>query len=314
MKYIGLQTQIKRNNIRSTWLLLSFPLLLSAMCWAIVFVIQYKSSAREGYPFTLHSVNMAFLSIFPVVLLVVGVWFLIAFKFHNWMIMSATGSKPLERMENKRVYNLIENLCISQGIAVIPSVYIIYDDSLNAFASGIKEGNYAISLSQGIINKLDDDELEAVIAHELTHIQNRDTRMLIISIIFVGIFAFVAQMAMRTRFRSNKDKNGGIAIAIMVIAGLAYLISLLMRFAISRQREYMADAGSAEMTKNPAALANALRKISEDPCIEAVKRQDIAQLFIENPQVAEGTSISWYQKIFSTHPPINTRITYLENL
>jgi heat shock protein HtpX len=312
MEYIGLQTQIRRNNIRSTWLLLSFPLLLSAMCWAIVFVIQYKSRGR--YQFDISTVNSAFLTVFPVVLLIVGIWFLIAFKFHNWMIMSATGSKPLERMENKRVYNLVENLCISQGIVVIPSIYIIYDDSLNAFASGIKEGNYAISLSQGMINKLDDEELKAVIAHELTHIQNRDTRMLIISIIFVGIFAFVAQMAMRTRFRSDKDKNGGIAIAILVIAGLAYLVSILMRFAISRQREFMADAGSAEMTKNPAALASALRKISEDPCIEAVSRKDIAQLFIENPQVGGGKSTVWYEKIFSTHPPIDKRITYLEHL
>ncbi len=313
MEYIGLQTQIRRNNIRSTWLLIAFPLLLSAMCWAIVFVIQYKSSLRSEYPFDMDTVNMAFLTVFPVVLLIVGIWFLIAFKFHNWMIMSATGSKPLERMENKRVYNLVENLCISQGMAKIPSIYIIYDDSLNAFASGIKEGDYAISLSQGIINKLDDEELKAVIGHELTHIQNRDTRMLIISIIFVGIFAFVAQMAMRTRFRSDKDKNGGIAIAIMLIAGLAYLISLLMRFAISRQREFMADAGSAEMTKNPTALASALRKISEDSCIEAVQRKDIAQLFIENPQI-ESTSASWFQKIFSTHPPIDQRIAYLERL
>ncbi|MGB4776319.1 MAG: M48 family metallopeptidase [Daejeonella sp.] len=313
MAYIGLQAQIRKNNFRSTWLLLSFPLLLSAMCWAILFAITLKQS-NEYTPFSLDGVNDKFFMFFPLVLVAVGAWFFIAFIFHNKMIMKATGSKPLERKEDKRVYNLLENLCISQGIAKMPALYIIHDDSLNAFASGIKEGSYAISISQGMIDKLDDEELKAVIGHELTHIQNRDTRMLIISIIFVGIFAFIAEMAIRMRFRSNKDKNGGLAIAIIVIAALAYFISMIIRFAISRQREYMADAGAIDMTKNSAALASALRKISQDPCIEAVQRKDVAQLFIENPQVVSSSESSWFQKIFSTHPPINDRIAFLEKL
>ena len=218
-------------------------------------------------------------------------------------------------MENKRVYNLVENLCISKGMKT-PHIYIIEDDSLNAFASGINERTFSVSLSRGIIDKLNDDELEGVIAHELSHILNRDVRLMIISIIFVGIFAFIAQMALRSlQFgaftRDRENKNGGVVIVIaLVISAVCYLIAILLRFGISRSREYMADAGAAEMTRKPYALANALRKISQDPLIEAVERRDIAQLFIENPQPEEKKfSLS---NFFSTHPPIEKRIALLD--
>ena len=226
----------------------------------------------------------------------------------------ATGSKPLERMANKRVYNLVENLCISKGMK-IPQIFVIEDDSLNAFASGINESSYSVSLSRGIIDKLNDDELEGVIAHELSHIRNRDVRLMIISIIFVGIFAFIAQMALRSlrfgAFSRNKGKNGGVVILIaIVISAVCYLIAILLRFGISRSREYMADAGAAEMTRKPYALASALRKISNDPYIEAVQRRDVAQLFIENPQPEEKKfSLG---NFFSTHPPIQKRIELLD--
>ena len=141
--------------------------------------------------------NDSFVNTMPFVLAGTAIWFTIAWFFHNSMIRTATGSKPLERMENKRVYNLVENLCISKGMK-IPQIFVIEDDSLNAFASGINESTYSVSLSRGIIDKLEDDELEGVIAHELSHIRNRDVRLMIVSIIFVGIFAFIAQMALRS--------------------------------------------------------------------------------------------------------------------
>ena len=165
----------------------------------------------------------------------VGIWFLIAWAGHSAFIRLATGSKPLERMENKRVYNLLENLCIELGMKM-PALYIIDDDSLNAFASGIGPATYSISLSKGIIEKLDDEELEGVIAHELTHIRNRDTRLLIISIIFVGIFAFLAQVAFRSlRFGAGgRKKDGGYIILIAIaITAVCYFISLFLRFGIS---------------------------------------------------------------------------------
>jgi heat shock protein HtpX len=231
------------------------------------------------------------------------------------MINSATDSKPLARNDNKRVYNLVENLCIATGMTT-PKINIINDDSLNAFASGIDTKTFTISLSKGIIEKLNDEELEAVIAHELTHIRNRDVRILIISIIFVGIFAFISQAIFRgIQFGSlgRGKKNGGAGIIIaLILALVGLLISSLFRFSLSRKREYLADAGSAEITHRPLALASALRKISVDPTIEAVKRKDIAQMFIENPQVAEKKSSFSLNSLFATHPPISKRIQLLE--
>ncbi len=306
MTYVGIQTQIRRNNFNSVLLIIAFPLVLLGMVYAFLFFTSQQQDPQL--------VNDDFKDVVPFVIIGTSIWFAIAWFFHNSMIRMATGSKPLERMENKRVYNLIENLCISKGMR-IPQIFIIEDDSLNAFASGINQSTYSVSLSRGIIEKLDDDELEGVIAHELSHIRNRDVRLMIISIIFVGIFAFIAEMAFRSlRFgmlSRGRGKNGGIAILIaIVISAVCYLIALLLRFGISRSREYMADAGAAEMTRKPYALANALRKIDQDPLIEAVQRRDVAQLFIDNPQ-PEGKKFS-LSNFFSTHPPIEKRIELLD--
>lgn len=308
MQYVGLDKQIRKNNFNSILLLIAFPALLLGMFYLFFYFIADKGQDP----------NEIFLQVMPFVLAGVGIWFLIAWAGHTAFIRMATGSKPLDRTENKRVYNLVENLCISQGMRM-PKVYIIEDDSLNAFASGISERSYSVSLSRGMINKLDDDELEGVIAHELTHIKNRDVRLLIISIIFVGIFAFLAEVAFRSLRhvgsgkKSSKDSKGSGAIILIaiVITAIAYFVSILLRFGISRKREYLADAGSAEMTKKPYALANALRKISGDPLIEAVESRDVAQLFIDNPKPSAHKSASW-DNMFATHPPIEKRIELLE--
>ncbi len=307
MKYVGLQTQIWRNNVNSIVLLILFPVVLYVLSWLFIF---FTSNQGEYDP--VDTANTSFVYIFPWITVGVAVWFLIAWFSHTAMINKATGSRPLERKENKRVYNLVENLCISSGMKM-PKVNVIEDDSLNAFASGISEGSYTVSVSRGMLDKLDDQELEGVIAHELTHIRNRDVRLLIVSIIFVGIFAFLAEMFFRGMLYgggSRKGKNGGVMIIGLVLALVGYLLSVIFRFSISRKREYMADAGGAEMTKNPDALASALRKISTDPRIEAVERQDVAQMFIENPQEKKkGFS---FASIFATHPPIHERIRLLE--
>jgi heat shock protein HtpX len=306
MTYVGIQTQIRRNNFNSVLLIIAFPIVLLGMVYAFLFFTSKQQDPQM--------VNDSFVNVMPFVLIGTSIWFVIAWFFHNSMIHIATGSKPLERMANKRVYNLVENLCISKGMKT-PQIFIIEDDSLNAFASGVNESTYSVSLSRGIIDKLNDDELEGVIAHELSHIRNRDVRLMIISIIFVGIFAFIAQMALRSlqfgAFSRNKGKNGDVVILIaLVISAVCYLIAILLRFGISRSREYMADAGAAEMTRKPYALANALRKIDQDPFIEAVQRRDVAQLFIENPQ-HEVKKFS-LGNFFSTHPPIQKRIELLD--
>jgi heat shock protein HtpX len=309
MKYVGLQSQILRNNSNSIILLILFPLVLFGMVWLFVYLVGMQNKG-----FTLDAANYEFLRALPWVTIGVLAWFLIAYFSHSTMIMAATGSKPLERMENKRVYNLVENLSIAAGMQT-PRIFVIEDDSLNAFASGINQKTFSISLSRGIIDKLNDEELEGVIAHELTHIRNRDVRLLIISIIFVGIFAFLSQMLFRTMIygggRSRgKDKGGVVIIIGLLLAVIGYLITILCRFALSRKREYMADAGGAELTKNPLALASALRKVSQDARIEAVTRKDVAQMFIENPQEDEKSNA--FTSLFATHPPIEKRIKLLE--
>jgi heat shock protein HtpX len=272
------------------------------------------SFGKEHEQIGLVDINRSFLTTIPWITIGVIIWFVIAWFSHTAIINSATNSRPLERKENKRVYNLVENLCISTGMPM-PKINIIEDDSLNAFASGINSNTYAISLSRGIIDKLGDDELEAVIAHELTHIRNRDVRLLIISIVFVGIFAFITEMLFRSmrfgRIGRGKKEGAGILVALL-LALLGYLLASLFRFALSRKREYLADAGSAELTRRPQSLASALRKVAADPTIEAVKRKDVAQMFIENPQEGEEKSTFSFANLFATHPPIEKRIKLLE--
>lgn len=308
MAYVGIRGQIRKNNRNSVFLLIAFPALLLGMVY-LFFLLTTDPNYSQPLD--------GFMRTAPYVVGATALWFLIAWKFNTAMINAATGSKPLERKENKRIYNLVENLCIGNGLPM-PKVNIIEDDSLNAFASGINNKTYTVSLSRGIIEKLDDDELEGVIAHELAHIRNRDVRLLIISIIFVGIFAFIANVAFRSlRFgtittRRDNNKNSAPAILIILaLSAIAYLISILLRFGISRSREYMADAGAAAMTRKPWALAGALRKISDDPLIEAVENRDVAQMFIENPQLKRKDGFS-LGNLFSTHPPIKKRIATLE--
>jgi heat shock protein HtpX len=317
MKYVGILRQQSSNNFKSLLLLIMFPALLLGLTWVFCAVMLrnsgYYDDAGNYFAYNI-TTGEAFAGIAPIVLAATAIWFLVAYMFNSSMISNATSSKPLERRENKRVYNLVENLCMAQGMTM-PKVNVIEDSSLNAFASGINNKSYTVTLSRGIIERLNDDELEGVIAHELCHIRNRDVRLLVISIIFVGIFTYIAQIAFRSLLyaprRDSGGKNGGGAIALilaMVLAAIGYFFSLLLRFAISRKREYMADAGAAEMTRKPWALASALRKISGDPRIESVTRDDVAQLFIEHPLSKKGG----FSSLFATHPPIQERIKVLE--
>lgn len=322
MQYVGIKTQQSRNNLRSGILLFLFPCLVAVLtylfCFLLVVLTYNNNNAAYEEVNKWALTNQMFIEIIPYIIGGVLIWFIIAYFANASIIKAATGAHPLERKENKRVYNLVENLCMSQGMKM-PQINIIEDESLNAYASGINEKSYAITLSRGIIDKLDDEELKGVIAHELMHIRNRDVRLLIISIVFVGIFSMLAQIALRSVYysswmRNRNDKNNGAILVLllaMIVAAIGYFFATLMKFAISRKREYMADAGAAEMTKNPLALASALRKISADPDIEAVKREDVAQLFIEHPGKQAKSALSGLSGLFSTHPPIKKRIAIL---
>lgn len=314
MTFVGIQTQIRRNNRKSILLLIAFPLLVLAAVFAVVYFTAYDEYGNSSPELAAD----IFIQTVPFVTSIVLVWFLIAYFAHGKMIAMATGAKPLERKENMRVYNLVENLCMSVGIKM-PKINIIESQALNAFASGLKENDYTVTLTRGIIDTLDDNELEGVIAHELTHIRNRDVRLLVVTIVFVGIFSFVVQIAFRSFLyggmgsrRNNKD-SGKLMIVILAVSLIAYLISMLFKFSLSRKREYMADSGAAEMTRKPWALASALRKISANHHVELVKSEEVQQMFIENtPQDTSANLFGGLKGLFSTHPPIEKRIQFLE--
>jgi heat shock protein HtpX len=329
LKYVGLEIQQERNNRRSVFLLCCFPLLVLALTFIACYVWGVgavpSAMGEDGSVVPQESPLVLAMDCFtqaaPWVTGGVALWFFIAFFANTAIINAATGAKPLERKDNKRVYNLVENLCIAGGISM-PRVQIVEDPGLNAFASGIGESSYTVTLTRGIINALDDEELEGVIAHELTHIRNHDVRVLIISIVFVGIFAMLAELSARLAWfcaRSSGRSRGkgnavalGIALGLLFIALLAfigYCASILMRFAISRNREYMADAGGASLTKKPWALARALRKISGNSEVSSVHEASVQQLFIEH-----GDGSGFFNRLFATHPPIGDRIAVLENI
>ncbi|GAE84429.1 heat shock protein HtpX [Bacteroides reticulotermitis JCM 10512] len=197
-----------------------FPALILLLVYLFFYVIAFQST-EEVQPHEL-ALN-GLLHTAPIVFGVVAVWFLIAYFFNTSMIQRATQAHTLERRDNKRVYNLVENLCMSQGMEM-PKINVIEENSLNAFASGINKKSYTVTLTRGIIDTLDDAELEGVIAHELMHIRNRDVRLLIVSIVFVGIFMFIAEIAFRIAATSSwtrgRDKNNGGAIVVILLIAL----------------------------------------------------------------------------------------------
>ena len=338
MKYVGMHTQISRNNRMTLLLLLMFPMIILGVVWAFIALLNYFGNGYyDQYGNVVHQmdpevVKYYFLNALPWVVGGVAIWFAIAFLFNTSMVRAATGAHSVSRKENPRLYNIVENLCMTAGMDM-PKINMVDDPQLNAFASGIDKNSYTVTVTTGLMNLLDDDELAGVIGHELTHIRNHDTRLLITSIIFVGIISTVMSVIVQMMYNmmwfgggsrriggSDDDDNrsSGVAMIVVLIIGyvlcaVAYLFTALTRFAISRKREYMADAGGAELCGNPLALASALRKISGDPGLQGVKRDDVAQLFIIHPQhLTAGGALSFLSSLFSTHPDTRKRIEILE--
>ena len=327
-----MHTQIRRNNIMSIVLLLMFPLIMLVMIWIFLALLNYFGNGYyDQYGNVVHEMDLAtinyyFIQAVPWVVIGVGVWFAIAYFANTSMIRNAVGAQPLTRNENPRIYNIVENLCMSCGMDM-PMINVVNDPQLNAFASGIDKKSYTVTVTTGLMNRLNDEELAGVLGHELTHIRNHDTRLLITSIIFVGIISTIMSMVMRTmnnvmvfgRYSSDsRDGRGtGLSLILILVIGIicsiiAYVFTLLTRFAISRKREYMADAGGAELCGNPLALASALRKISADPGLGDVGRDDIAQMYIIHPGSAVKGIMSFINSLFATHPSTESRIRILE--
>ena len=326
MKYVGIHTQQASNNMKSLLLLLLFPCILLGVVYVFLVIVNMLGISDPAYGET-SEVNWAYVNyemmhVLPWVVGIVGLWFLIAYFMNTSMVRRATGARPLERRENPRVYNIVENLTMACGMPM-PKVNVIDDPMLNAFASGIDDKSYTVTVTTGICDRLNDEELAGGIGHELTHIRNRDTRLLIISIIFVGIMSTIMSLSVRlmwnnmifgTRRRDEKNSGGGILLlfVVIILSAIGYFFTLLTRFAISRKREYMADAGGAELCGNPLALASALRKISAHPGLGQVQREDVAQLFIIHPKGLKSSLAGMIDSLFSTHPSTESRIAYLE--
>jgi heat shock protein HtpX len=307
---VGLQTYIWNNNLRSIFLLAGFPFLLFFLLYAIELVLLGGGFVREPYDYAMgggdpfsYALSLTIQSL-PLAIAVAIGWFVIAYFANQKIIDLATGSRPIERADNPELYNLLENLCISRGMKT-PTLRIIENPDLNAFASGLHEGQFSITVTRGLLDHLDHDELEAVLGHELTHIINRDVRTMIIAAVFAGIISLVAQILARALwFRGGGGRRGGGMLMIVGIAAaaIAALLAVVIRMAISRKREYIADAGSVELTKNADAMISALQKVSGHAHLDAP--EEVRGLFLENRE--EGIF-----GLFATHPPIEKRIAAL---
>ncbi len=318
----GLYTHIQSNKRRSVLLLagLFFLVYLMVFAGALMGEALAGDALSDGMPleWLLQAAWHDFLAALPFATIGTAIWIAIAYKFHQRLIDAVTGGHAVSRAEEPRLYNLLENLCISRGIPM-PKLKIVEDDALNAFATGLNEKQYSISVTSGLLARLDDSEVEAVLAHELTHIRNGDVRMLVIAVVIAGVIGFFAELFFRVLFRGglrirggeggNRSRGGSgggafiaIAIAVVLIA-LAWSLSLVIRFALSRRREFLADAGAVELTKNPDAMIGALRKI-ENRGELARANASVMEMCVDNPR-------SGFADLFATHPSIDRRVAAL---
>lgn len=315
MAAVGLQTHIWANNTRSIILMALFPVLLIG----IVFGLQLVMMGYGLLPNESETLGGAMAASFrmlaagaPIAIVVALVWFVIAYFANQAIIDMATGARVVDRQSAPEIYNLLENLAISRGMKT-PTLRMIARPELNAFATGLHEGQYSVTVTQGLVASLNRDELEAVLAHELTHVINKDVRTMVIASVFAGIISLVAEVMFRSmRFislggnRGGRGNSGGLALALILIgfaiAAIGWLLSIVVRMALSRQREYLADAGSVELTKNPDAMISALQKVSGRADLNAP--DEVSGMFLENHETG-------FLGLFSTHPPIEKRIAAL---
>jgi heat shock protein HtpX len=317
----GLYGHIRNNNIKSAVLLASFALYV-ALLWFVLCLVWAGLNAKfDSVVFKLaHYHQPTFAQLLDLVLArtfdyamryafvpaaVVVTWFTIAFVSHKAMIRAGTGARPIVRSMEFDLYNTVENLAISAGLPM-PTVEIIETDALNAYASGLGTRDATVAVTRGLLETLSKDELEAVLAHEMTHIKNRDVRLMVVAIIFVGILSYCAQVLLRALWNRRPGQGLGLPELTLfalasAVAGLAYLFGVLTQFALSRTREFLADAGSAQLTKKPEALISALRAISGHDEIPGVPESLRAMMISSR---LEG--------LFATHPPVEQRIAALE--
>ena len=241
-----------------------------------------------------------------------------SFFFSDKLVLATTGAQKIEEKDNPQLYHIVENLAIADGIPT-PQVYITNDPSPNAFATGRDPKHAVVCVTTGILEKLNKTELEGVIAHDMSHVKNYDIRLMAIVAILVGFVAILGDLFMRSLWfrgsdRDDDNKSNGIFLLIGIIfAILTPVIAILIQLAISRKREFLADASGALLTRYPEGLASALEKISSDPHPTRSATSATAHLFIVNPFKDKKTGV-FFTSLFNTHPPIEERIKILRGM
>ncbi len=257
---------------------------------------------------------------FTIIILIISITSSIgSYYYADQVVLSTSGAKPIEKKDNPELYRIVENLTIASGTPM-PKLYIINDPSPNAFATGRDPKHASVAVSAGLLERLNKSELEGVLAHELSHVKNYDIRLMAIAALLVGFIALIADIFMRGLLwggirNESRDKRatGLFLIMGLIFAFLAPVVATLIQLAISRKREYLADASGALLTRYPEALANALEKIASDPRPVLTATSATAHLFIVNPFKNKGFQ-GWFTGFFSTHPPIEERIKALRSM
>ncbi len=313
MAAYGLYSHIQSNRRRSIVLLVGLFFLVYVLVYAGALVAAGLSIVAD-LPTLMQIAWIDLIKAAPFATVGTALWVVIAYYFHQSMIDAITGGREVTRADAPRLYNILENLCISRGITT-PKLKVIDGDALNAFATGMNQKQYSITVTSGLLKRLNDAEIESVLAHELTHIRNGDVRMMVIAVIIAGVVSFFVELIFRLWFyngisfrgsRSDERRGGGAGAAILIAIGLlvvAYILSFVIRLALSRSREFLADAGSVELTKNPDAMISALRKIEGRGELPGATSA-VMEMCVDNPREGFG-------ELFDTHPSVDSRVAAL---
>jgi|APThiThiocy_cv2_1041547.scaffolds.fasta_scaffold32894_3 heat shock protein HtpX len=320
MAAYGLYTHIASNKTRSMLLLVGLFFLVYVMVFAGALLAEVLRHNNRTVDYYLSAAWHDMYAAIPVATVGAAAWIVIAYFFHQKIIDLVTGGRDVTRAQQPRLYNQLENLCISRGIPM-PKLKVMDSPALNAFATGLNPRQYAITVTSGLLKNLDDAEVEAVLGHELTHIRNGDVQLMVVAVIIAGVVGFFGELFFRIFFNngfrigsgrsssSDSDRKGGgggaivaVLIAVALIA-LAWILSQVVRFALSRSREFLADAGSVELTKNPDAMISALRKIENRGELPGATSA-VMEMCVDNPR--EG-----FADLFATHPSVDARVKTL---
>ena len=329
MAAYGLYTHIASNKFRSMLLLAGLFALVYVLVFAGGLVAEVVINGNGTVAYYLNRAFADLLKAAPFATIAAAAWIIIAYFFHQSMIDAVTGGHDVTRQEAPRLYNLLENLCISRGITM-PKLKIMESPALNAFATGLNPRQYSITVTTGLLDALNDKEIEAVLGHELTHIKNGDVQLMVVAVIIAGVVGFFGELFFRvfTNFSwnsggswssgsssssrsssssSDSKSSGGGAVIVIIIAVVlivvAWLMSQVVKLALSRSREYLADAGSVELTKDPDAMISALRKIENRGELPGATSA-VMELCVDNPR--EG-----FADLFATHPSVQSRVDAL---